>query len=299
MKARSTNTELTIERPGTLLATMIELLPNRNRKLLKAVLRDRQVMVDGKSVGQFDYPLVPGQKVEIQWQKQEKKQPAQGLDIVFEDEDIIIIDKPAGLLTIATDKEKRKTAYAALSSYVKQSDPEAKIFVVHRIDRETSGLLMFAKSEEVKQQIQKSWEDTIQQRTYVAVVEGKVVQQEGTIKSWLKESSALRVYSSQNPQHGQLAVTHYKVKDQNESYSLLEVNLDTGRKHQIRVHMQDIGHPVVGDKKYGSGMTYLGRMGLHARVLAFNHPKTGKLCTFSSEIPTAFTRLFSKRKNKG
>lgn len=291
MKSKPT-TLLTIDRPGPLLATMIELLPNRSRKLLKAVLRDRQVTVDGKTVGQYDHPLRPGQKVEIQWQPQAQKQPAHGLDIVFEDEDIIIIDKPAGLLTIATDKEKRKTAYAALSAYVKLANPEAKIFVIHRIDRETSGLLMFAKSEQVKQKIQKSWNETIQQRTYVAVVEGRVEQLQGTVTSWLTESSALRVYSSQNPHQGQRAVTHYRVKERNNRYSLLEVNLETGRKHQIRVHLQDLGHPVVGDKKYGSGDNPIGRLGLHAQVLAFTHPETGRLCSFTSELPKSFSRLF-------
>jgi len=295
MKPKPTTTLLTIDHPGQLLASMVEMLPNKSRKLLKAVLKDRQVTVDGKTVTQFDYQLHPGHRVEIQWQRQDQQNPGHGLDIVFEDEDIIIIDKPAGLLTIATDKEKRKTAYAALSGHLKKSDPEAKIFIIHRLDRETSGLLMFAKSEQVKRQIQKSWNATIRQRTYVAVVEGRMEQPQGTIVSYLTESSALKVYSSQNPQHGQKAITHYRVTDQNNRYSMLEVNLDTGRKHQIRVHLQDLNHPVIGDKKYGSGNNSIGRLGLHAQVLAFSHPRTGKLCRFSSNIPKAFTRLFSNQ----
>jgi 23S rRNA pseudouridine1911/1915/1917 synthase len=298
MKGKSSTTLLTIDQPGQLLATLVARLPNKSRKLLKVVLRDRQVKVDGQTIGQFDHPLSPGQKVEILWQPQEQKQPRHGVEIVFEDDDIIIVNKPAGLLTIATDKEKRKTAYAVLSSHVKQADPEAKIFIIHRLDRETSGLLMFAKSEQIKQQIQKSWDATIRQRTYVAVVSGRMEQMQGKVVSWLTESSALKVYSSQNPQQGRKAVTNYRVKDRNNSYSLLEVNLDTGRKHQIRVHLQDLGHPVIGDKKYGSGDNPIGRLGLHARVLAFSHPRTGNLCRFSSEIPPAFSKLFANKKSE-
>jgi 23S rRNA pseudouridine1911/1915/1917 synthase len=282
-----------ISSKDTLLTSLIALLPHKSRNILKAVLKDRQVFVDGKPVTQFDHALVPGQRLEIRWDKKTPQQQPHGLNIVFEDRDLIIVNKPSGLLTVATDKEKRKTAYAILSNYVKTEHPDNKIFIIHRLDQDTSGLLMFAKNETIKQQIQETWNTTISQRTYVAVVEGLVEQSEGTITSWLTESKALKVYSSQNPQHGLKSITHYKKIKENDSYSLLELNLDTGRKHQIRVHLQDIGHPVVGDKKYGSAINPLRRLGLHAMVLAFTHPKTGEVCRFETPIPKNFLRILA------
>lgn len=286
-------TDLLVEEEATLLAWLVAGLPQKGRNTLKAVLRDGQVLVDGRAITQFDHPLVPGQRVRVYWQRTAAPREHHGLNIVHEDDDIIIIDKPSGLLTIATDKEKRRTAYAILSDYVKAQDPDNKIFIVHRLDRETSGLLMFARNEKVKQQIQETWETTISERTYVAVVEGQVMPAEGTITSWLTESRALIVYSSQNPQHGKKSVTHYRTIRQSGDFSLLQLNLDTGRKHQIRVHMQEIGHPVVGDKKYGATANPLRRLGLHAQVLVFTHPRTGTLRRFESAVPKSFLRLFS------
>jgi len=282
----------TVEKPDTLLASLLAVLPHKSRNVLKAVLRDGQVVVNGRPVTQFDHPLRPGQQVEIRWEKKTPQQQPHSLNIVYEDQELIVVNKPSGLLTIATDKEKRKTAYAILSHYVKQENPENKIFIIHRLDRETSGLLMFAKNEKIKQQIQENWTQTIDQRTYVGVVEGEVQQQEGTIVSWLNESKAFIVYSSQNPQHGRKAITHYKKIKSNSTFSLLQINLETGRKHQIRVHMQDIGHPIIGDSKYGSTQSPIRRMGLHAQVIAFTHPKTGKPCRFETEIPKNFLQLF-------
>ena len=283
----------TVEKNEPLLARLLSQLPHKSRNTLKAVLKDGQVAVDGKPVTQFDHVLRPGQRVEVSWEKKATHQQPHGLNIVYEDQELIIINKPSGLLTIATDKEKRKTAYAVLSNYVKMEDPENKIFIIHRLDRETSGLLMFAKNEAIKRQIQETWNATIDQRTYIGVVEGEVQQQEGTIVSWLHESKAFIVYSSQNPQHGQKAITHYKKIKGSKTFSLLQINLETGRKHQIRVHMQDIKHPIIGDSKYGSTQSPIRRMGLHAQVLAFKHPGTGKLLRFETEIPKKFLQLFS------
>ena len=220
-----------------------------------------------------------------------KNTPHLGLDIVFEDTDLIVINKPSGLLTVATDTEKRKTAYSLLSEHVKLEDPDNKIFVVHRLDRETSGLLLFAKNSTIKQKIQETWETTVNQRTYVGVVEDVVDKAEGTVVSWLAETKAFRVYSQQNQQVGKRAVTHYRKIGGNTRYSLLQINLDTGRKHQIRVHMQDIGHPIVGDKKYGSTSNPIRRMALHAQVLAFVHPRTGQPYHFETPIPEKFLQI--------
>lgn len=292
-KKKITSDTFTVEKDDTLLAGLLSFFPHKSRNVLKAVLRDGQVAVNGQPVRQFDHELRPGQQVEVCWEKKSSPQQPHGLNIIYEDQELIIINKPPGLLTIATDKEKRKTAYALLSNYLKMENPENKIFIIHRLDRETSGLLMFAKNEKIKRQIQENWTTTINQRTYVGVVEGEVQQEEGTIVSWLNESKAFIVYSSQNPQHGQKAITHYKKIKANKNFSLLKINLETGRKHQIRVHMQDINHPIIGDSKYGSTQSPLRRMGLHAQVLAFTHPNTGKLCRFETEIPKKFLQLFS------
>lgn len=285
-------TSFTIRKDDLLLQSLISNVPHKTRKIIKAVLRDRQVLVDGKPVTQFDHVVKAGQCVEVTWSREVKDEHPGTLDIVHMDQDIIVINKPAGLLTIATDKEKRKTAYSLLSSLVKREHPDNKIFIIHRIDRETSGLLMFARNEAVKQHIQSTWEATIGQRTYVGVVEGDVTPSTGTITSWLTESKAFIVYSSQKKGHGKRAVTRYRKIRGNGTFSLLQINLETGRKHQIRVHMQDIHHPVIGDKKYGSNLNPLRRMGLHAQVLAFRHPTTGTPCCFDTGIPENFLRLF-------
>jgi len=286
--------KFTVNKKGQLLDSLIAAFPHKSRKLLKAVLRDQQVQVNSRMVTQFDHPLRAGEVVEIGWEKTSPKKTQHGLNIIFEDDDIIVVNKPAGLLTVATDKEKRKTAYALLSDYVKTEDPDNKIFIVHRIDRETSGLLLFAKNEEIKQKIQETWITTIKKRTYIAAVEGEIRREGGTITSYLNESKAFIVYSSQNPKVGKKAVTHYKTLKSTKDYSLLQVNLETGRKHQIRVHMQDIGHPVVGDTKYGSKIKPIGRLGLHTQGLVFTHPKTEELCSFETGIPEKFNQLFAE-----
>ncbi len=283
-----------LEQQDTILSSLISNLPHKNRKILKAVLKDGQVSVDKEVVRQFDHPLMPGQRVEVKWDRDLKGKHLCKLDIIHIDQDIVVINKPSGLLTIATDKEKRKTAYSILSDFVKTEHPENKIFIIHRIDRETSGLLMFARSEKVKQQIQKTWNATISERTYIGVVEGKVTSPEGTITSWLTESKAFIVYSSRKQgTAGKRAVTHYRKVMGNEALTMLQINLETGRKHQIRVHMQDLGHPIIGDKKYGSHLNPIKRMGLHAQVLAFTHPATGKLCRFDTGIPREFLTLLA------
>lgn len=292
-KKKANLSSFIIEQEDSLLSCLISHFPHKKRKVLKAVLRDKQVRVDGESIRQFDHNLEPGQQVEVSWDRGEKYTHLSGLDIIYEDQDIIVINKPPGLLTIATDKEKRKTAYSILSNYVKAEIPDNKIFIVHRIDRETSGLLIFARSEEIKQQIQKTWNATINQRTYVAVVEGVVTPSEDTITSWLYESKAYIVYSSRKKGQGRRAVTHYQKIMGTKNHSMLQIKLETGRKHQIRVHMQDLNCPVVGDKKYGSKINPLGRMGLHAQILEFTHPTTGKLFHFDTGIPKIFLKLFA------
>jgi 23S rRNA pseudouridine1911/1915/1917 synthase len=293
----------TVHEPAELLSFLLATLSNTGRNSVKSLLSRGQVYVNGKSETVYNFPLQPGCIVTIQKDKKaEAAAPFIGLKILHEDEDLIIIQKDAGLLSIATAQEKDLTAYRQLMTHVQISDPKNRIFVMHRLDRDTSGVMMFAKSEKIQQAMQNAWKDVVKERLYVALVEGFVKKKSGTVSSWLKESKTLKMYSSPTPSDGQHAVTHYKVLNSNSQFSLLEVELETGRKNQIRVHMEDLGHPIVGDKKYGSTSKAINRLGLHARVLVFEHPTTGKLMRFETEIPKVFLNPFkdpaekSKRK---
>ncbi|RPH31608.1 MAG: RluA family pseudouridine synthase [Bacteroidales bacterium] len=274
-----------------LMKFLLENVKGKNRDNFKTLLNDGQVSVDGEVITWYNQPLTAGQKVKITWEKAIKTHYP-GIRIIFEDEHVIVIEKDAGILSISTEKEKNKTAYSILSQHVKEQSQTNKIFVVHRLDRETSGIMIFAKNEDIQKRLQENWNDTIIERTYIAVVEGSVDKDKDIITSYLRESKALIVYSSKNPTDGQKAITHYKTIKKNAKYSLLEVNLETGRKNQIRVHMQVIGHSAIGDKKYGSTVSPINRLGLHAQVLAFTHPITNESMRFDTPIPKSFLKLF-------
>ena len=276
-----------------LMEFLIANLPHKNRNNIKSLLRNKQIFVDGQPESQFNYLLTPGQKVEISGSRSRMEKHFKEFKIVFEDENLIVIDKAAGILSIATKNEKRNTAYSLLSDYVKRTDGSHKIFIVHRLDRETSGLMVFAKNEAIKNKLQENWNEAILEKIYVAVVEGKVANNKGTIVSYLYEDKIFRMHSSDNPKKGLKAVTHFLVLKSNKNYSLLNVNIETGRKNQIRVHMQEIGHSIVGDKKYGATESPIRRLGLHAQKLAFIHPATGEELVLETKIPSAFLRLFS------
>nr|WP_284238511.1 RluA family pseudouridine synthase [Paenibacillus glycanilyticus] len=261
---------------------------NQGRNSVKSLLAHGQVYVNDKVETKYNYPLQPGQTVAIRKEREKEQLPLVGLKILHEDDDVIVASKEAGLLTIASDKETDLTAYRQLMAHVREADPKNRIFIVHRLDRDTSGVLMFAKSEAVQQKLQEQWQTIVKERSYVALVEGTVKRTEGTITSWLKETKTLKMYSSSYPNDGQHAVTHYKLLQAGKAFSLVEVHLETGRKNQIRVHMQDIGHPIAGDKKYGSSTKPIGRLGLHARILSFEHPVTGELLKFDTGIPKLF-----------
>ena len=274
-----------------LLPFLLQNLKGKNRNNIKSLLRYKQVWVDGKAVSKFNYALQPGQHVIIKQERSQKEILDRYFQIVFEDEHLVVIDKKAGLLSISAGHE-HTTAYSLLSAYLKEKNPLNKIFIVHRLDRDTSGLMIFAKSEAVQGILQRSWQSSIRERTYIALVEGIVEKQDGIIRSYLNENKAFVVHSSQDPAKGDLAITHFKTMKRGKDYSLLEVNLETGKKNQIRVHMQDIGHSVSGDKKYGAKGNPLNRLGLHASVLAFLHPVTGQPLRFESQIPAKFLWVF-------
>jgi len=284
-------TQLLVNEPAELMKFLMEKLPDQGRNNVKSLLTHRQVLVDGQVVSQYNHPLQTGQEVVINWSLVRDEETVKGLKIIYEDDELIVIDKPAGLLSMASDKEKEFTAYHQLTDYVRIDDAEKRIFIVHRLDRDTSGVMLFAKNEEVKHQLQDAWKELVVDRAYVAVVEGRVKEPEGTVKSWLKETKTKLMYSSAQPGDGLEAITNYKVLQTSAEYSLLEIRLETGRKNQIRVHMKELGHSIVGDKKYGAQSNPIGRLGLHAHILAFHHPVSGELMRFETEVPKKFARL--------
>jgi len=283
---------LQVKENVSLMEFLMAQMPGKSRSKIKFLLGNKQVLVDGKAISQFNHPLVSGQNIEISKERVEPEKKSREYNIVFEDEELIVIEKQAGLLSISTEKEKRATAYSLLSNHVKKQNRDNRIFVVHRLDRETSGLMLFAKNQEVKFHLQELWNNTVIERSYVAVVEGVVEKPDGVITSYLVEGKTFKVHSSQNPKYGKKAVTNYKVLKKQKEYTLLKVNLETGRKNQIRVHLQDIGHSIVGDKKYGANSSPIKRLGLHAQQLSFIHPITGKKLNFETKIPDAFLRIF-------
>lgn len=280
-----------VETETTLLPFLFESMPQRKRVTVKDYLKHNQVAVNNVPLTQFNTELHPGDEVKVNISREFQVFYHRRMQLVYEDDDIIVVNKGYGLLSMGTDKVKDGTAYSIVRDYVKWQDPRNKIFIVHRLDRDTSGLMMFAKSIEAKEAMQHNWNNMVLNRKYLAVVEGKVEETEGTIKSYLAENTQFEVYSTENPEEGQLAVTRYKTLKCKNGYTLLEVELDTGRKNQIRVHMKDLGHPIVGDRKYGARTSPIHRLALHAQTLRFIHPITRKEMNFTTPIPSSFDSI--------
>lgn len=216
------------------------------------------------------------------------------LDIIYEDKNLIVINKPSGLLTVSTDKEKEKTLMHKVITYEKKKNKNNKVFVVHRLDKDTSGLIVFSKNMKMKNLLQNNWDNLVKLRQYVAVVEGIPNKQKETLKSWLKEDKTLRVYSSRKEKEGVLAITKYRLVTNNDKYSLLEVEIKTGRKNQIRVQLSDIGNPIIGDKKYNSKTNPIKRLGLHANKLVIINPITKEEMIFETDVPNEFINIIKK-----
>ena len=286
-------TTLRVNEPAELMQFLLAKMGGMSRNSVKSLLSHRQVMVNGKVTTLFNTALKAGDTVLISSARGNIELTHPKLKVIFEDQYLIVVEKKEGLLTVTTGKSDETTAFSILKNYVKKASPQNRIYVVHRLDRETSGVIMFAKTREIQLALQENWHRVITRRVYVALVEGKVEKPEDTIVTWLTENEkSLKIHSSKVDNGGQQAVTHYRTIKTNDKFSLLEVELETGRKNQIRVHMQDIGHPIVGDKKYGSEVSPIGRVGLHARVLAFIHPMSLENVTFETQVPKKFSSLF-------
>lgn len=276
---------------ATLLQFVEQSLPEMKRTRLKQMLAHDQIAVNDMPQRQFDQPLNPGDKVKVNFTREFRVFSHRRLKLVYEDEDIIVVNKGYGLLSMGNDKTREGTAYSILREYIKWQNPANKLFIIHRLDRDTSGLMMFAKNEEAKRTMQHNWNNMVLNRKYLAVVEGTPEPAEDTIRSYLAETSQYEVYSTDDPAKGQLAVTRYRTLESGPRFSLLEVELDTGRKNQIRVHMKDIGHPISGDRKYGAEASPIHRLALHAQTLRFIHPVTRREMNFSTPVPSSFTSL--------
>lgn len=277
--------------PCKLLDFLFAAMPDRKRTTVKDYLKHRQVMVNGKVTTQFDQALTSGDAVAVNASREFQTLRNPRLSIVYEDDDIVVVNKGYGLLSVGTDKIKTGTAYSILRDYLKRVDPRNKVFIVHRLDQHTSGLMMFAKNVRAKEAMQHNWNNMVLDRRYVCVVEGKLDPPEGEIRSYLAENSQHEVYSTDDPKAGELAVTRYRTLRSANGYSLVEVNLETGRKNQIRVHMKDLGHPIAGDRKYGAKTSPIHRLALHAMSLRFAHPVTRKDMNFSTPIPATFAKM--------
>ena len=280
----------TAEADDSLLAFLLRHVKGKSRNNIKSMLARGQVSVDGRTATRFDHPVAVGSRVAVKAHVEEEV-PGLPFPILYEDRDILVIDKPAGLLTIANEKEKVRTAYHMLTDYVQQESKFGRVFVVHRLDRDTSGVVLFAKNEETKRAFQEDWDARVLRRGYRALVEGVPQPPEGEVRSFLRETRTHLVYSGAPGRDAKEAVTLYRTLASGGGYALLEIDLKTGRKNQIRVHMSDLGHPIAGDRQYGARTRPLGRLCLHAHRLELIDPRSGEKRVFAAREPAAFRRL--------
>ena len=271
----------------SLLDAIVNFKKDLSKKSIKNYIKNKMVMVNNKIITNSSYMLNSGDCIEICYEK--RVIPKYDLDILYEDEYLIAINKPCGLLSISNDKEKDVTAYRMVSDYVKSSNKKNYIFVVHRLDQDTSGILMFCKNEKIRDRLQENWNNVVKKRGYIAIVDGKL-SGNGTIRSFLMEDKRQFVYSSKNG-YGKEAITHYEVIKNNSNYSMLQVFIATGRRNQIRVHLSEKGYPIVGDKKYKCKSNPVKRLCLHANMLEFVHPVSKKLVSIKCDVPSEFTKL--------
>ncbi len=258
-----------------------------SHKKIKSYLTHGAIYINNTKVTKYNYPVVKGLKILIDTNQKNKK--SLPFEIIYEDSDIIVVNKPSGLLTIATLKEKEKTLYHYISEYLKSSDKRAKVYIVHRLDKDTSGVVLFAKNEKCKNDLQKNWNDIVKSREYVAIVHGVLRKKEDRLVNLISETKTNYVYISKCK--GKQAITNYKVERESELYSLLNINIETGRKNQIRVQLSSIGHPIVGDNKYSEKKDNQKRLYLHANKLKLFDKRKNKAVTFTANIPRDFTKL--------
>ncbi len=281
-------TELKVKQPDELLNYLLNNL-NMSRNKLKALLKYNNILVNGRVIKQFDYKLKENDKIVLN--NDGKKAPCP-VPIIYEDDNYLVLEKKSGLLTIATDREKDKTLYHIARQYVKSNNKNNNIFIVHRLDKDTSGIVLFVKNEKLKFQLQEDWNNCVKKRSYVAIVEGILEKKQDKLISYLIENqNSNMVYSTKNKKEGKVAITNYKVNKETKKYSLVDIIIETGRKNQIRVQFNDINHKIVGDKKYGQINEKHKRLYLHSNELVIIDPITKEKLSFTSKVPTSFKEL--------
>ena len=286
--------EHVVREETTLLEFLMKEFHGISRNKAKDILAGHGISVDKRATTRYDEPLKPGMVVRVSKHKQNNTLLNRYVKIVYEDKDLVVIEKNVGILSMPATA-KQYSAKQVLDEYFAKRHFKCTAHTVHRLDRDTSGLMMYAKNIDIAKTLEEHWHELVFDRRYVAVLEGRMEQEGGTVQSWLKDNKAYVTYSSPTDNGGKLAITHYHTLHATDSLSLVEMKLETGRKNQIRVHMQDLGHPVLGDHKYGSGRDPIGRLCLHAYRLDFYHPRTGELMNFETPIPRDFVRLVSDK----
>lgn len=276
--------------PQSLLDALTAVFPDSSKTTLRQMLQTGRVRVNGEVEKNAKRELEEDDVVDVAEKAVHRNLPP-GLSILHEDNDVIVVLKANGLLTVPTERERDTTAQAYLNAYLGQKKGEDRIHVVHRLDRETSGVLVFAKNAYAREQLKEQFAEHTTERVYVAIVEGMMEPESGTFRSHLREMRDLKMVSVDAHPEAKYAVTHYRTIATNGRYSMLEVTLETGRKNQIRAHLSEAGHPIVGDRMYGSEVNPLDRLGLHAKLLGFDHPVTRKRLVFTSPVPKAFRKI--------
>ncbi len=297
-KAANHYTDYPVKEPAELMQFLMNRVSGISRTRAKELLSQRMVYVDKEIVTQYNHPLKPGQLVQISKNRHVHTLRSRWVRLVYEDAFIIVVEKKEGILTNALPGDRRENVKAILDEYVKRQSKGFSVHTVHRLDKGTSGILLFAKRRDIQQIFTDNWKDIVIDRRYIAVVQGEMEKDSGTVTSWLTDNKMFVTYSSVIDNGGKYAITNYRTLKRKNGYSLVELKLETGRKNQIRVHMQDLHHPIVGDYKYGSTVedyaersNPVGRICLHAFRLAFRHPITGEFLKFETPYPGAFTSL--------
>lgn len=297
-KAANSYTDYPVKEPAELMQFLMSRLSGISRTRAKELLSQRMVYVNKEIITQYNYMLKPGQLVQIAKNRHKHGLTSRWVRLVYEDAFLIVVEKKEGILTNVQPGKRQICVKSILDEYVKRQNRSFSVSTVHRLDRGTSGLLVFTKRRDVQKMFTDHWQDLVTDRRYVAVVQGEMEKDFGTVTSWLSENRLFVTYSSLVDNGGKYAVTNYRTLKRKNGYSLVELTLETGRKNQIRVHMQDLRHPVVGDFKYGSTVNdygeradAAGRICLHAFRLAFRHPITGESLKFETPYPSAFTEL--------
>ena len=293
-RAAAKYTVFNVHEPAELMEFLMKKMTGISRTRVNNLLTNRVVLVDNNNQTQYNYPLQAGMRVQISHEKHTHEFRHPLLKILYEDAYLIVVEKKEGLLSVATDHQKERTAQHILNEYVKRQHRNNRIFVVHRLDRETSGIMMYDMDEQTLLSLRDNWHNIVCDRRYVSVVMGDMEKDNGTVESWLTDRK-LYVSSSDHDDGGKFSVTHYRTIKRANGYSLVELQLETGRKNQIRVHMASLGHPVVGDQRYGCEADPLGRLALHAFKLCFYHPVTGELMQFETPYPGSFKNLMLRK----